>query len=365
MLAVIRFAATKDLKYIQGKVCKPYNSVFEEHFRAHWDVPPLVVTGDDEPPVAQILVTAPTTGFAPPESTFLPPSDTANIKSSKSGRSSKSFMSSLTPKSPSTAATLPHQHAEGAQMSQLHLGGSSPPSEDQKLRVVYLTEQISHYPPVPADYAACPFRLASIRVLPKLLERRSRFPSAPSIRPFLMDPEEAISAGNESEQVPIPQLHHPLLPLSTHLILLYPHPRIDPPAQPLYASKNLFTLLPATAVVSESAATAAPTEFAAFSPIWDMLNVKSVSGVDRSFLLRSAIDGAGATVTAITVMFLVVGPTGSKTAALSTPSTSSVTEGVSTSAAVTDSASAVSQALVSSSPAVFSPTTSASPSPSR
>ncbi|KAF5382355.1 hypothetical protein D9757_012716 [Collybiopsis confluens] len=64
-------------------------------------------------------------------------------------------------------------------------------------------------------------------------------------------------------------------------------------------------------------------------------------------------------------MFLVVGPTGTKTAALSTPSTSSVTEGVSTSAAVTDSASAVSQALVSSSPAVFSPTTSASPSPSR
>ncbi|KAF5382356.1 hypothetical protein D9757_012717 [Collybiopsis confluens] len=157
MLAVIRFAATKDLKYIQGKVCKPYSSVFEEHFRAHWDVPPLVVTGDDEPPVAQILVTAPTTGFAPPE-LFLPPSDTASIKSSKSGRSSKSFMSSLTPKSPSTAATLPHQHAEGAQMSQLHLGGSSPPSEDQKLRVVYLTEQISHYPPVPADYAACPSR---------------------------------------------------------------------------------------------------------------------------------------------------------------------------------------------------------------
>ncbi|KAF5382348.1 hypothetical protein D9757_012713 [Collybiopsis confluens] len=161
MLAVIRFAATKDLKYIRGKVCKPYNSVLGEHFRAHWDVPPLVVTGDDEPPVAQILVTAPTSGLTPPESMLLPPSDTASIKSSKSGRSSKSFMSSLTPKSPSTAATSPQQLAEGdvsAQMSQLHLDGSPSPSEDEKLRVVYLTEQISHHPPVSAYYAACPSR---------------------------------------------------------------------------------------------------------------------------------------------------------------------------------------------------------------
>ncbi|KIK70294.1 hypothetical protein GYMLUDRAFT_53358 [Collybiopsis luxurians FD-317 M1] len=160
MLAVIRFTATKDLKYIRGKVCKPYNSVLGEHFRAHWDVPPVIPGDNDEPPVAQVLVTAPiTTGSAPPDSALLNPSDNASIKSSKSGRSSKSFMSGLTPKSPSTAATSPQQLAEdnvSAQMSQLNLGGSS--SDDDKLRIVYLTEQISHHPPVSAYYATCPAR---------------------------------------------------------------------------------------------------------------------------------------------------------------------------------------------------------------
>ncbi|KAJ3998092.1 hypothetical protein F5050DRAFT_1873306 [Lentinula boryana] len=159
MLAVIRFTATKDLKYIRGKVCKPYNSVLGEHFRTHWDVPPVVHPIDsDEPPVVQTFVTAPTaSGLAPPEFTHGMPSDAASIKSSKSTRSSKSFMSGLTPKSPSTAATSPQQLADGdvsAQMSQLNLGESA----DGKLRVVYLTEQISHHPPISAYYAVCPSR---------------------------------------------------------------------------------------------------------------------------------------------------------------------------------------------------------------
>ncbi|KAJ3935754.1 MAG: hypothetical protein NXY57DRAFT_957850 [Lentinula lateritia] len=156
MLAVIRFAATKDLKYIRGKVCKPYNSVLGEHFRSHWDVPPVLhPTDPDEPPVAQVLVTAPTaSGLAPPETTYKNPSDAASIKSS---RSSKSFMSGLTPKSPSTAATSPQQLADGdvsAQISQLNLGGPV----DDNLRVVYLTEQISHHPPISAYYGVCPSR---------------------------------------------------------------------------------------------------------------------------------------------------------------------------------------------------------------
>ncbi|KAF5382358.1 hypothetical protein D9757_012719 [Collybiopsis confluens] len=134
MLAVIRFAATKDLQYIQGK-----------------DDPRLIVTSDDEPPVAQLLVTAPTTSFAPPESTLLLPSNTASIKSSKSSRSSKSFMSSLTPKSPSTAATNTQKATSAPRCHNFTL-------TVEKLRVVYLTEQISHHPPVSAYYAACPSR---------------------------------------------------------------------------------------------------------------------------------------------------------------------------------------------------------------
>jgi oxysterol-binding protein-related protein 9/10/11 len=36
MLEVIRFWLTKDLKYIKGKPCKPYNSVLGEFFRVRW-----------------------------------------------------------------------------------------------------------------------------------------------------------------------------------------------------------------------------------------------------------------------------------------------------------------------------------------
>ncbi|KIV83026.1 hypothetical protein PV11_05087 [Exophiala sideris] len=38
MLEVLRFWFTKDLKYIKGKPCKPYNSTLGEFFRCNWDV---------------------------------------------------------------------------------------------------------------------------------------------------------------------------------------------------------------------------------------------------------------------------------------------------------------------------------------
>ncbi|KAM0797246.1 oxysterol-binding protein-like protein [Usnea florida] len=46
MLEVLRFWFTKDLKYVKGKPCKPYNSTLGEFFRCNWDVednaPPLL-----------------------------------------------------------------------------------------------------------------------------------------------------------------------------------------------------------------------------------------------------------------------------------------------------------------------------------
>ncbi|KAB8659294.1 hypothetical protein FH972_026183 [Carpinus fangiana] len=38
MLGVLRFWFTKDLKYVKGKPCKPYNSVLGEFFRCNWEV---------------------------------------------------------------------------------------------------------------------------------------------------------------------------------------------------------------------------------------------------------------------------------------------------------------------------------------
>ncbi|KAF2278352.1 uncharacterized protein EI97DRAFT_486488 [Westerdykella ornata] len=53
MLGTLRFWFTKDLKYVKGKPCKPYNSTLGEFFRCNWEVedssPPLKHTPSSVP----------------------------------------------------------------------------------------------------------------------------------------------------------------------------------------------------------------------------------------------------------------------------------------------------------------------------
>ncbi|KAG6843774.1 hypothetical protein H0H87_000569 [Tephrocybe sp. NHM501043] len=154
MLAVVKFTLTKDLKFIHGKVCKPYNSVLGEHFRAHWDVLPATYSSDTSTSPTPL---APTSFDSP----LAHGSETLSIKSAKSSKSTFSGLSlrSKLGKSPSTAATSPQQPLGvddmNAHMSSLNLANGGEPS---RLRVVFLTEQVSHHPPVSAFYAACPER---------------------------------------------------------------------------------------------------------------------------------------------------------------------------------------------------------------
>ncbi|KAF8970432.1 hypothetical protein BDZ97DRAFT_1914726 [Flammula alnicola] len=146
MISVLRFAFTKDLKF-HGKVCKPYNSVLGEHFRAHWDVVPAPYRNHDTDPQRPSL-----------NETYA--SESASVKSSKSTTSGISSFSKR--KSPSTAATSPQQLADenlAAQVSNLSLSNNtSTPVNIGSVRVVYLTEQVSHHPPVSAYFASCPSR---------------------------------------------------------------------------------------------------------------------------------------------------------------------------------------------------------------
>lgn len=94
MLGCLRFWFTKDLKYVHGKPCKPYNSALGEFFRCQWDVTdtaPSLRGSESKPNLHQ-------TSAAPP------------------GESTK----------------------------------------DKPVRVSYLTEQTSHHPPVSAYYVDCP-----------------------------------------------------------------------------------------------------------------------------------------------------------------------------------------------------------------
>ncbi|KIJ63037.1 hypothetical protein HYDPIDRAFT_29732 [Hydnomerulius pinastri MD-312] len=160
MLAVVRFTFTKDLKFVHGKVCKPYNSVLGEHFRAHWDVPPVRYSSDPTRP--PMLGTHTTDTYSDPTSTTTLPSETLSIKSERSSKSTRSGLSLLskTKASPSTAPTSPQPVA--GHMSNLSLGSGgndgSAGSDNSDIRVVYITEQVSHHPPVSAYYASCPAR---------------------------------------------------------------------------------------------------------------------------------------------------------------------------------------------------------------
>ncbi|KAI9833871.1 MAG: hypothetical protein M1826_006394 [Phylliscum demangeonii] len=94
MLAVLTFWFTKDLKYVKGRPCKPYNSTLGEFFRCSWDVEPA--PGPIRPP-------------SPP------------------------------PPLPPSAAPL-----------------APPPPLHRPVRVSFLTEQTSHHPPVSAFVISCP-----------------------------------------------------------------------------------------------------------------------------------------------------------------------------------------------------------------
>lgn len=186
-------------------MCKPYNSVIGEHFRAHWDVVPVgYPEGNRLQPPIQHLYLAP----AAAESVYST-GDASSIKSGVSGASAlsrkpgsqKSFngdpsrasrAGTPTPSTPNQSALdeieaeltqltldpnaaakiLPSEaereklkglpgnaSASSVQLIEEDSPAASPKeSEPKRVRTAYLTEQISHHPPVSAYHASCPVR---------------------------------------------------------------------------------------------------------------------------------------------------------------------------------------------------------------
>ncbi|KAF8317153.1 hypothetical protein DL93DRAFT_2125174 [Clavulina sp. PMI_390] len=157
MLAVIRWTLSKDLKFVHGKVVKPYNSVLGEHFRSHWVVKPVTYPSDpNAPPILHSHLTA-----AAPS---LPPSETTSTKSSKKTAKSSSKVNSLgksapvTPLATGSAGTGELGEVLAADISNLSLGARSSNSDQasETLRVVFLTEQVCHHPPISSFYYSVP-----------------------------------------------------------------------------------------------------------------------------------------------------------------------------------------------------------------
>ncbi|KIV96449.1 hypothetical protein PV10_00319 [Exophiala mesophila] len=101
MLEVLRFWFTKDLKYVKGRPCKPYNSTLGEFFRCNWEI------SDIAPSISQ-------PSKAPPQPSVDPLAPSAN-------------------------------------------------SNSNPITVSFLTEQTSHHPPVSAYWYDCPERGVSAK----------------------------------------------------------------------------------------------------------------------------------------------------------------------------------------------------------
>ncbi|KAI9462810.1 hypothetical protein BJY52DRAFT_111568 [Lactarius psammicola] len=189
MLAVLRFTFSKDIRHLRGKPCKPYNSVLGENFRMHWDVAPISYDPEDRTPTITTYVDA------PPKPPHIH-SEAGSIKGAKgtikSGRVGAigSLLSMKGWSSPAVDKSTVVESNLSAQLSNLSLAStqtgesgsasaSSPPTSMSTgacgaLRIAYLTEQISHHPPISAYVATCPARHVtlsgidqiSVRVLP-------------------------------------------------------------------------------------------------------------------------------------------------------------------------------------------------------
>ncbi|KAI1459705.1 hypothetical protein F4805DRAFT_50612 [Annulohypoxylon moriforme] len=117
MLEVLRFWFTKDLKYVKGKPCKPYNSCLGEFFRCNWEAE------DNAPRIDTKGLSASNSGNA---------SSSSSVKSSKNNGGDPKAASTVSVVQTATAPAGP------------------------TVRISYLTEQTSHHPPVSAFYVSCP-----------------------------------------------------------------------------------------------------------------------------------------------------------------------------------------------------------------
>ncbi|KAI0048916.1 hypothetical protein FA95DRAFT_1468963, partial [Auriscalpium vulgare] len=172
MLAVLRFTFSKDLRHIRGKVCKPYNSVLGEHFRSHWDVIPISYSDDPTHPPLQHDNVEPShhTLHASRSTPRIPLTETDSIRSGKGIKDTVpaaragGFGSLLSMRGWSSPAidhanTTPAVSAQSSTLSLAESAASSSTSTPApRVRVLFLTEQVSHHPPISAYVAACPDR---------------------------------------------------------------------------------------------------------------------------------------------------------------------------------------------------------------
>ncbi|KAI0030241.1 hypothetical protein K488DRAFT_28820, partial [Vararia minispora EC-137] len=169
MLAVLRFTLSKDIRHIRGKPVKPYNSVLGEHFRSHWDVtPPSYPSNPAHPPVLHThtddvipsTVSSPAVPTSPAPRSLAPSPNPSRTRIG--GLLSMRNWSSPAIEERTMSSVESNSSAQDSKLSLVSARSTTstapPASALEPVRIAFLTEQISHHPPVSAFAAECPAR---------------------------------------------------------------------------------------------------------------------------------------------------------------------------------------------------------------
>lgn len=189
MLSVLRFAFSKELKFVRARLGKPYNSALGEHFRCHWYIPPAEIDPITKEPIVYAHIHDPDSKDGPidpgmmstdssvqhtPMTTATDMSDTISVRSLqgalpspvlpspvksptsimpklKNSKSSKSIKLSSDTQSLNGGSRTPMNENENG-------NGNGNGNQKEGVAVIFLCEQVSHHPPVSAAYYACPDR---------------------------------------------------------------------------------------------------------------------------------------------------------------------------------------------------------------
>lgn len=201
-LSVLRWGFSKELKFVRAKLGKPYNSALGEYFRCHWSVPPVALEGRTREPVVRTHIYqgpkdgqvslgemsqagTPLVGPVPDGAQAggaaggrddISVRSLGSTKSGKANNNAAASTSSTTTSSPNPNSTA-KQAATGTMKSSKSstrsvfsrsskaatsvddaasgMAGLSV-SDDAKVPVVFLCEQVCHHPPISSAYYGCP-----------------------------------------------------------------------------------------------------------------------------------------------------------------------------------------------------------------
>jgi hypothetical protein len=144
------------LKYVRGRIVKPYNSALGEQFKAYWDVVPVSLDENGEPRHFDGVVSSdpplpPPTDLPPSLNSLKPASDT-DITSITSAASNLAVNDVSGPSSLPSSTPASHPPSIKSTFTADTSVWTSPPSDgppaEDRHRVVFLNEQVSHHPPI-------------------------------------------------------------------------------------------------------------------------------------------------------------------------------------------------------------------------